>query len=176
MIIQILGAAGAGKSTLGRALAARTGLPLLQSDRYLWQDGEFTQTRPVEERRALLLQDLARCPSCIVDGGVGSWLEEGVLRPDLLVLVRLESGPRMERLRAREQARFGRRCLPGGDHEATTREFLEWAATYDTATEESNCLAAHMQRLCQARCPCLILWSHRPAEALAAQVAACAGL
>lgn len=178
MIIQLLGAAGAGKSTLGRALAARAGLPLLQSDRYLWLDDEFTQMRPPEEGRALLLGDMERYPGFILDGGVHRWLPKGVLRPDLLVLVRLEHRIRMDRLRQRELDRFGERCLPGGDHAPVTQEFLDWAATYETASaeEENTCLAAHLQRLGEAECPCLVLWSHRPAEQLARQVLSFAGL
>lgn len=177
MIIQLLGAAGSGKSTLGRAISSITGLPLLQSDRYLWQDDEFTRMRPPEEARSLLRSDLERYPNFILDGGVHRWLPMGALRPDLLVLIRLEHETRMARLRQRELDRFGDRCLPGGDHAPITQEFLDWAATYETAsyTEESNCLASHLRRLGEAECPCLILWSRQPAEHLARQVLSLAG-
>ncbi len=63
MILQILGASGTGKSTLGSALAREMGFPLLRSDHYLWPNEEFDVPRPVQERRRMLQEDIDRFPS-----------------------------------------------------------------------------------------------------------------
>ena len=170
MIIQLLGAAGCGKSTLGQILSQELGIPLLCSDHYLWQDAEFTRTRPLPQRRALLQGDLARCPAFVLDGGLHGWLEEPLFTPDLLVLLRTDPALRMERLGLREAQRFGPRALPGGDHYETTQEFLQWAATYETAQEESNCLATHLALVAAAPCPSLVLWSHGAPPSLAQMI------
>ena len=169
MIIQLIGASGSGKSTLAGAVGRLAHLPVLHSDHYLWQDSDFTIMRPIDQQHAMLQADLARHSSFVLDGGVHRWLPEGALRPTLLVLLRLDQDTRMERLRQREWLRYGARCLPGSDHYALTEEFLEWAATYETALahEEHTSLAGHFQLLRQAPCPCLILWNTRPAEELA---------
>ena len=51
-IIHIFGASGAGTSTLGRAVAEKTGYTFLDSDDYLWMptDPQYTTKRPSEER------------------------------------------------------------------------------------------------------------------------------
>ena len=107
MILQILGAAGAGKSTLGTLMARQTGLPLLHADFYRWQDDQFEQMRPISVRRAMLAQDMACRPSFLLDGGLSSWLPEGLLQPDLLLLVRCPQKTRMERLAQRDAGIFG---------------------------------------------------------------------
>lgn len=174
MILQLLGAAGAGKSTLGALLSRQTGLPLLHADHYRWQDDQFEQMRSVPLRRAMLAQDMACHPSFLLDGGVSGWLPEGLLQPDLLILVRCPQQARMDRLTRREQQRYGQDCLsPGHPHFQPTQEFLEWAAGYEQyGREEANSLASHMALLAQTPCPSLILWSTIPPETLLRQAAA----
>ena len=46
---------------------------------------------------------------------------------DLVVFLRLDPAVRMERLRRREAARYGRRIEPGGDMAAASADFLKWA-------------------------------------------------
>ena len=173
MILQLLGAAGAGKSTLSAMLSRQTGLPQLQADFDRRQDGQFEQTRPVSVRRAMLAQDLACHPSCLLDGGLSDWLPEGLLQPDLLILVRCPQKTRMERLIQREQTRYGRQCLsPDHPHYQLTQEFLNWAAGYeDYGLEESNSLASHMAVLAQTPCPSLVLWNTASPEILLRQAA-----
>lgn len=169
MILQLLGAAGAGKSTLGGLLAQKTGLPLLHADFYRWQDDSFTQMRPVPVRRAMLAQDMACHPSFLLDGGVAGWLPPGLLQPDLLILVRCPQQLRMDRLMGREQQRYGADCLhPTHPHYRLTREFLDWAEGYEQdGLEEANSLTSHLALLSKAQCPSLILWNTRdPADLL----------
>ena len=174
MILQILGAAGAGKSTLGTLMARQTGLPLLHADFYRRQDDQFEQMRPISVRRAMLAQDMACRPSFLLDGGLSSWLPEGLLQPDLLLLVRCPQKTRMERLAQRERNRYGQDCFsPLHPHFQLTQEFLEWAAGYEQyGLEETNSLVSHMALLARTPCPSLILWNNAPPETLLRQATA----
>ncbi|HIU34607.1 MAG TPA: AAA family ATPase [Candidatus Pullichristensenella excrementigallinarum] len=170
MILQILGASGTGKSTLGSALASEMGFPLLRSDHYLWPNEEFDVPRPVQERRRMLQEDIDRFPSFILDGGI-SWFFPQTLFPDWIVLLRCPAQTRMERLHRRETQRFGNWQDPRHPHHQITREFLKWAAGYETAgEEESNSLCAHMKLLADARCPALILWSDEDLDGLVRRI------
>lgn len=64
---------------------------------------------------------------------------------------------RLEWLRARELAAFGERILPGGDMHENHREFMEWAARYDTAGPEQRSLARQKTWETGLPCPRLVL-------------------
>ena len=66
--IAVVGISASGKSTFARALAARTGLPLLHGDRLDWMAD--WKERPAAELQALHAQWLAR-PRWIIEG----WIE-----------------------------------------------------------------------------------------------------
>jgi hypothetical protein len=86
------------------------------------------------------------------------------------VFLRIEPELRMARIRAREAARYGHRIGPGGDMEVKSGEFLEWAASYDTAGPERRSLAAHEQWLETQTAPVLRLDSSRDIDDLFAEV------
>ena len=63
--VLVIGISGAGKSTFSRALAARTGLPLIHLDTEFWQpDWKIT---PREEWRAKVAELITR-EAWIMDG------------------------------------------------------------------------------------------------------------
>ena len=135
--IHILGASGTGTTTLGKALADRLNCPHFDADRFYWlpTDPPFTMARPRAERLALLL---------------GQILEPLML----IVFLRLDPTLRMERLRRRESAQYGARIESGGDMAMASRQFLEWAAAYETAgLEQFRTLATHEQWLAKQLCP-----------------------
>ncbi len=80
--ILVIGSPGAGKSTLARALAARTGLPLYNLDKMHWLPGwvERDRAEGLEELRGVLAQD-----RWIIDGNYGSSLPERLTRADTVV-------------------------------------------------------------------------------------------
>lgn len=80
--ILVIGSPGAGKSTLARALAARTGLPLHNLDRMHWLPGwvERDRAEGLAELREVLAQD-----RWIIDGNYGSSLPERLTRADTVV-------------------------------------------------------------------------------------------
>lgn len=80
--VLVIGSPGAGKSTLARALAARTALPLYHLDRLHWLPGWIERNR--DEGRAELAEILAQ-ERWIIDGNYGSILPMRLARADTVV-------------------------------------------------------------------------------------------
>lgn len=130
--IHITGAACAGVTTLGRALATRLDLPQADVDGFYWQptDPPFTTKRPPAERLALIRAALGQ-QGWVLSGSMDGWGEELAASADLVVFVVAPTPIRLLRLRARERARYGDRINPGGDMHRIHTEFAQWAAGYD---------------------------------------------
>lgn len=79
----IVGSAGAGKSTLARALARRTGLPLVHLDALYWQPGWVETPRP---RWREVQREALAGERWIADGNYGGTLERLALA-DVVVLL-----------------------------------------------------------------------------------------
>lgn len=155
--IHITGAAGAGCTTLGKALAERLEVPLLDTDDYFWQPTVplYQTRREPAERNASLARDLAASPRCVVSGSVMLWDSNLDDAFDLVVFLRVPDEVRMARLIARETERFG----------TPDPEFIAWAATYETADRTTRSLALHEWWLGQRRCDILpIVGDHTVVE------------
>lgn len=159
MILHIFGGSGSGTSTLGRAVAEKYGYVFLDTDDYFWMptDPPFQQKRPPEERLALLQKEFSAHEKVVLSGSLCGWGDPLIPMFDLAVRIELPPEIRLERLKAREFSRFGSRILPGGDMEQEHREFLEWAARYDTGGLDIRSRALHdewQKKLC---CPLIKL-------------------
>lgn len=132
MRIYITGASCAGVTTLGQNLAARFGLCHVDVDDYYWMptDPRFTTKRPESERVTLLRQALGE-DDWVLTGSCMVWGDSLVALVDLIVFVVTPTPVRLERLAAREKARFGDRIAPGGDMHDIHVGFREWASQYD---------------------------------------------
>ena len=172
--IHILGASGSGATTLGAALAAELSIPHEDTDNYFWRptDPPFTEVRPVEERMALLLPRLPESGDWVLSGCACNWGAQLEPRYSLVVFLKLDPALRMERLRRRERSRYGARIEPGGDLEPASRQFLDWAASYDTGGLDQRSLALHETWLAGRTCPVLKLDSALPTATLLAAVMA----
>jgi adenylate kinase family enzyme len=82
--IVVTGLAGAGKSTFSRALAARTGLPLIHLDAHFWRPGwlEPPEHEWREQQRELLAGD-----AWIADGNYAGTLDMRLARADTIVFL-----------------------------------------------------------------------------------------
>lgn len=80
--ILVYGVTGAGKSTLSRKIAARTGLPSIDVDHLSWLPGWVEV--PAEEQRERMGR-LAEGDAWVMDTAYGKWLDVVVDRADLVV-------------------------------------------------------------------------------------------
>jgi adenylate kinase family enzyme len=80
----VTGMAGAGKSTFSRALAAKTGLPVIHLDIYYWKPGwvEPSEDEWREKQRALVSTD-----KWILDGNYHGTLDLRLERADKAVFL-----------------------------------------------------------------------------------------
>lgn len=166
--IHVMGASGAGTTTLGQALAERLGILHLDTDHFYWMptDPPFTTPRQVNERLAMLRAQARPDGDWALSGSALKWGREFEPYYDLIVFITVDPGLRMERIRRREDMRYGGRIKPGGDMAERSRAFLEWAESYDTAGPERRSLAAHEAWLAEQAAPILRLESSRPVAAL----------
>ena len=80
--VLVIGISGAGKSTFSRALAARTGLPLIHLDKEFWQPGWQITRKP--EWRAKVAK-LVAGDAWIMDGNFDGTLDLRLPRADTVV-------------------------------------------------------------------------------------------
>lgn len=154
--LHVFGASGSGTSTFGRAWAARFGHKHLDTDDFYWMPTEpaFQEKRPVPERLRLLKKAFAETESWILTGSMVSWGEPLIDSFQLAVFIYTPFNLRMERLIAREEARYGTEALePGGAHYDAHMAFIEWAASYDTGGPEIRSLKMHEAWIERLRCP-----------------------
>ena len=167
-IIHIVGASGAGTSTLGQALEQKYGYKWLDTDNYFWQptDPPFMKSRPREERVALLTADLEKHPKCVVSGSLGVWGDVFIPRFDLVVFVDTLTDIRIERLKKREYERFGERVCEGGDMYEEHIGFIKWAKKYDIMKPPERCRKLHEEWFKLLKCPLLRVDGTKPVDEL----------
>ena len=162
--VHILGASGAGTTTLAAALAARLGSTHLDTDDFFWLPTEpkFEAIRPRPERQALLGEALARPGGWVLSGSLCGWGDIFIPLFDLVVFIVLPPDIRLARLARREAGRYGAGAIaPGGAHHARYEAFMAWAAAYETGSVERN-RAMHEQWLAALPCPVLRLTTVAP--------------
>ena len=167
--IHILGAAGAGTTTLGKALAERLGIAYFDSDFYYWQQTPepFTIARPRDERIQLLQEHTAGHERWVLSGSLCGWGDAMIPQFTHVVFLRLDPQLRLHRLQLREVQRYGEQILEGGSRHANSIAFLAWAARYDGGNHSLRSLRRHESWLKPLTCPVLRLDStHHSAEAL----------
>lgn len=155
--INILGASGSGASTVGRTVATALSIPHFDSDDYYHapSDPPFQNQRPAAERYELMRRDLSPTASWVLSGGVAGWDPYPELDFTCVVFLHVPAEVRLQRLRQREQERFGERVLPGGDMYAAHEEFIHWASRYDIGDVDGKTLARHEAYLQEQTCSVL---------------------
>lgn len=173
--IAIIGLNGSGKSTLNHLLARELGFFEMDVEDYYFpaqkahrlqvlDDGaaEVPAGRPYAAERtqteveAALLQDMERHPRFVFSAVKLNWCEALLRRIDVVFLLQVPLETRLERIRSREEKRFGERVLPGGDMYEQQRAFHELVSKRDPAMVEESAK--------QLACPVILLDGTRPPE------------
>lgn len=172
-IIHIFGASGSGTTTLGRALAADMGLVHMDTDDYFWlpTDPQYTTKRPIADRLALMQRDIdATQRGVVISGSLTGWGDPLISLFTHAIRLTTDTATRIERLRQREYAHFGERIREGGDMYENHRDFLDWAAQYDTGDASMRSKACHDEWQTHLPCPLTVTTGAMELSALAAQM------
>jgi len=169
--VHIMGASGAGVTSLGRALADALAVPHHDTDDYFWRPTTppYREQREVAERLRLMREMFLDRPEWILSGSLDGWGAPIVPLFDLVVFVYVPTAIRLERLRAREARRLG----AVADSDAMNpemKEFIEWASHYDDGSREGRNLARHQAWLATLPCSVLRLDGTRPIPDLVGRV------
>ncbi|WP_348762197.1 AAA family ATPase [uncultured Salinisphaera sp.] len=158
----VTGAAGAGTSSLARALADALGLDWQEADDIHWHDTDppFQQKRDRVERARMMADLLAAYPRLVVAGSIDGWGHDVESAFDAIVFLSAPTDVRLARLREREVARHGR-ADPG---------FMAWAAQYESGALPGRSRARHEAWLASRTCPVIRLRSTEPVLQLVEQV------
>ena len=111
----------------------------------------------------------------MLSGSVVGWGNVFASAFTLAVFVSLPLELRMRRLVARERERYGARVEPGGDMAEQSREFVAWAARYDSAGFEQRSRVVHEAWIGALTCPVLRIEDDATVGAWCARVCAAAG-
>ncbi|HEY0273656.1 MAG TPA: hypothetical protein VGC22_10760 [Chitinophaga sp.] len=162
MKIHLFGASGAGSTTQGKDLSGVLSIPFFDTDDYFWAPASipFTERRSPTERNRLLKAALEPYDSWIIGGSLVSWGPEWKTAFDLAVFLYVPHDLRMERLRARELARYGDLFARDAERKRLHEEFMEWASSYDTGNIHRS-LAVHTAWMNELNCPVLTIKGDR---------------
>lgn len=144
-VIHLYGAAGSGTSTIGKFICDRLGYFFMDTDNYFWEptDPPYTTKRSVPDRIALMKKDIAENDRVVISGSLVGWGDELISCFTLAVRVETDTAIRLERLEKREREHFGSRIDSGGDMYEIHRNFMDWAASYDTGDLNMRSRAEH---------------------------------
>ncbi len=162
--LHVMGASGAGTTTLARALADHWAVPHADADDYFWvpSDPPYLEKRPDADRLALMRRMFVPREAWVLSGSMLGWGEDIVAECDAVVFLTLDPDERLRRLEAREVLRRAGRSF---DERAWTA-FLEWARGYDDPDFDGRSRVAHESWLAGLDQPILQLDSARPREEL----------
>ena len=133
--ILIFGSAGAGKCTLGDAVARELGFAHINTDDLFWRTGmkyPYTLMLPREDRKIKLVDAIWTQKNFVLSGNLDTISEHFEPMFDLVVYLTTNTHIRLERLQKREYEKFGDRILEGGDLYPMHKRFLDMAARYDS--------------------------------------------
>ena len=165
-IIHIYGASGSGTSTMGRLISEKLGYFFMDTDNYYWEatDPPYQIKRNVLDRIALMKNDIAQHDKIVISGSLADWGDELIPLFTLAIRIETDTAIRIDRLKKREREHFGSRIDMGGDMYEHHKEFLDWAALYDTGNLDMRSKAKHDEWEKQLQCPIILLDGSLPIE------------
>jgi adenylate kinase family enzyme len=115
--IHIMGASGAGVTTLGRALADAAAFPHHDADDYFWlpTTPPYRKMRERDDRLRLIREIFLERSDWVLSGSIVGWGDSIAKWFDLVLYVQVPTEIRLKRLRDREARHFGTEAVsPGG--------------------------------------------------------------
>jgi len=174
--IHILGASGAGTTTLGRTLSERFAIPHFDTDDYFWDKTApvpFTKKRDADRREELLKSDLLNFPEWVLSGSLIDWGDFAIPMFTLVVFLWIPHELRMARIKAREIERYGLEAIsPGGWFYKNHQEFIAYSSAYDTAglDVDIRSLKLHEQWMKKLECRLVSIEEPLPIQKMAEMV------
>ena len=152
--IHIFGASGSGTTSIANAVCEKLGYKHFDTDNYYWLKTKipFTEVRHTEERLEMMSKDLSNNGKWVLSGSLDGWGNPLVPLFQLVVFVYVSTDIRIERIKKREQNRYGKDVLPGGSRYQSTKEFIDWAAGYDSGLLTGRSLPRHNKWLASLEC------------------------
>jgi adenylate kinase family enzyme len=155
----IMGAPGAGTTSLGAALAEQLGCPHFDTDDVYWftEDAlRYRRKRNPDHRRKLLAEHLASSEAWVLSGSLCGWGDVFIPQFDLVVWLWLPAAVRIPRIELRERLRYGEeRVTYGGDLHEVFEKFKHWAAACDEEGGGVRSRGNELTWLAQLTCPVL---------------------
>ncbi len=147
--ILIMGAAGAGSTTLGKTLAKTHQWSHFESDEYYWMptNPPFTNKRPPALRVQQLYTDLNKQENWIISGVLCGWGNFIIPHLTHVIFLYADWPTRLRRIKQREQLLFGDRILKDGDMFKHHLAFMQWASLYDSSSPVSRTKKKHLDWL-----------------------------
>nr|WP_293297188.1 AAA family ATPase [Allomuricauda sp.] len=166
MKVLIFGASGSGTTTLAKKLAKRMDFVHLDSDDYYWKttDPPFQEKIPLAEHNAKLKADFLKNENVILSGSMVSWGKEWKTAFDVAIFIRLDKKERMQRLKKREQERYGDRLLIDDQLRKSSKAFLEWARQYDNPNFGGRSIRLHKKWMQLLSCKVIEIDGATPLE------------
>jgi adenylate kinase family enzyme len=151
--INIVGAAGSGTSTLGKALSLRLGCQHFEADDFLWlsTNPPYQKMRSYEDKNKMAYESLISHDSFVISGSVSSWEPRVVDLLNCVVYLDVPTDVRLSRLIERETRRFGK----------IDKRFYEWAKQYDEGRLPGRSRIKHESWLSRLRCKVIKLVGDR---------------
>lgn len=131
----------------------------MDTDDYYWEptDPPYTTKRIISNRIKLMREDIERYDNIVISGSLVDWGDELIPLFTLAIRIETDTNIRVERLKARERAKFGSRIDFGGDMYDQHMEFIDWAASYDNGGMTMRSKAKHDDWQKQLRCPLIFV-------------------
>lgn len=145
-LINIFGSSGSGSTTLAKNICKQYNYKFIDVDNYLWKktDPPFTERYTNEEACSLIKSVLKNGDNAVISGsliGIADELKQDI---DLFIYINLDKEIRIKRIQEREERRFGKRILPGGDLYEQHLSFLQWVSDYENNPETQRSRRQHL--------------------------------
>ena len=158
MIIHVMGASGAGTSTIGEFLGEKLGFCVIESDFYKWQQTipEFQIMRPIEESNSLLLDKIKNSKNLIITGSLHS-NSVTFKYLDLIIYLKCPTRIRMKRILKRDEE-LGRNSMSQtGEVKENFLGFLELAKNYNHLGLDKRSKASQKYVIKSSRTPVIYI-------------------